>query len=86
MVTVLSQIELLYQMNHMELKKTVVGSLFPEKLWFDGMEHRTARINDAIVLCFRLTNSYARKKERQVTIFRTCPLGRTHPGTSRTIL
>jgi site-specific DNA recombinase len=63
-ITALSQIELLYQTDNMELKRMVVGSLFPEKLWFDGLEHRTTRLNDGARIMFQINKELRKKKRR----------------------
>lgn len=72
-VTALSQIEILYQTDNMERKRMVVGSLFPEKLWFDGVEHRTARMNDGARVMFQINNELRKKKRRASNDFSYLP-------------
>jgi len=31
-------------------KREIIGSMFPEKIVFDGKEHRTGKLNEAMAL------------------------------------
>ena len=44
---------------NMERKRHLIGSIFPEKLVFDGLEHRTPRINEAVRLLFNVGAGYS---------------------------
>ena len=46
-------------------KKRIIGSIFPEKLIFDGTKYRTTRVNEVLSLMSSVTNKYKGvKKER----------------------
>jgi site-specific DNA recombinase len=46
------QIDHLYHEGTIEEKRNVIGSIFPEKWVFDGLQHRTTRINSIAELIF----------------------------------
>jgi hypothetical protein len=50
--------------------------------WFDGAEHRTTRLNDGARIIWQINKEVHKKKEGQVTIIRTCPLGCAHLGSN----
>ena len=39
-----------------EEKRLIVSSIFPEKIVFDGTQHRTQRVNEAIKLIYQKTS------------------------------
>jgi site-specific DNA recombinase len=41
----LENIGSLYSEGHIETKRAIIGSIFPEKLEFDGSNYRTTRMN-----------------------------------------
>ena len=48
----ISQLDILYVNGSITQKRKIIGSMFPEKLTFDGFQHRTNRVNEAIsVMC-----------------------------------
>lgn len=63
-VTALARIELLYHTRDMERKRQVVGSMFPLKMCFDGVKHRTARVNDGARIMYQINKDLQRKKKR----------------------
>ena len=50
LVSNISQLDLLYVNGSIIQKRKIIGSMFPEKLTFDGFQHRTNRVNEAINL------------------------------------
>ncbi|MDT0641557.1 recombinase family protein [Zunongwangia sp. F363] len=44
----LSQLDSLYESGSTIQKRKIIGSIFPEKLTFDGFKYRTIRVNEAI--------------------------------------
>ncbi|HEY8929833.1 MAG TPA: recombinase family protein [Mucilaginibacter sp.] len=63
-VTALSQLEILFNTDDMDRKRMVIGSMFPEKLWFDGAEHRTTRLNDGARVMYQINSELQKKKRR----------------------
>jgi site-specific DNA recombinase len=67
-------------------KRQIVGSIFPEKLVFDGENFRTTRVNEAVGLIYRLDAAFRENKNGTSDIFaslshQVIPLGlepRTH--------
>lgn len=54
----LSNLDTLYEEGDMETRRTIIGSMFPEKLTFDGFQHRTNRINEAAKYIYLINNSF----------------------------
>ncbi|MDP2040263.1 MAG: recombinase family protein [Algoriphagus sp.] len=46
-------------------KRRIIGSIFPENLTFDGVEHRTARINEVVNLIYLVNSEIGGKKNGQ---------------------
>ena len=44
----MSRLPELYQSADSEHKRRIISSMYPEKLTFDGTQHRTNRVNEAI--------------------------------------
>ena len=67
-------------------KRQIVGSIFPEKLIFDGENFRTTRVNEAVGLIYRLDAAFRENKNGTSELFvdlshQVIPLGlepRTH--------
>ena len=54
----------LYREGGIQTKRAIIGSIFPEKLEFDGKTYRTARMNVIANHIFQLNNGLALKKNR----------------------
>lgn len=46
----ISQLDTLYEQGTVTQQRKIVGSMFPEKLTFDGFQYRTTRVNEALRL------------------------------------
>ncbi|MNE37503.1 Recombinase [compost metagenome] len=44
----LSKLDIIYTNSNSEAKRMIIGSIYPEKLTFDGFQHRTTYVNEAI--------------------------------------
>ncbi len=53
-------------------KRQIIGSIFPEKLVFDGENFRTAGVNEAVGLIYRLSAAF-RGKNGTINIFIDLP-------------
>ena len=62
-VDVLLKLDLLYQNGKVALKREIIGSIFPEKLSFDGEEHRTTRINEVASIIYQISSDLESKKK-----------------------
>ena len=60
-----SKLPELYQSADSERKRQVVSSMFPEKLTFDGEQHRTLRVNQAISVFDSVKAVFEQKKDRK---------------------
>lgn len=60
-----SRLPELYQKADSEYKRQIVSSMFPEKLTFDGEQHRTLRINEAIRVFSSVKAVLEQKKDRK---------------------
>ena len=70
----ISQLDVLYENGTVTQKRKIIGSMFPENLTFDGFQHRTTRINEALNLIFLINSKYKAKKMGQIHHFWTCPM------------
>lgn len=50
-------------------KRQIVGSIFPEKLVFDGENFRTTKVNEAVGLIYRLDAAFRENKNGTSDIF-----------------
>jgi hypothetical protein len=48
-------------------KRLIIGSIFPEKLIFDGFDFQTARLNEGAALVYTLNKGLAQNKKGQKT-------------------
>ena len=55
----------IYETGDSEEKRKVIGSVYPEKLIFDGDQLRTTRINEAVRLIYTLDKELAEKEKGQ---------------------
>jgi len=46
----LLNLEMIYKTGDIKIKREIICSIFPQKQCFDGKEHRTARMNEAVSL------------------------------------
>ncbi|MBA5793492.1 recombinase family protein [Flavobacterium sp. xlx-214] len=52
-----------YENGTIEEKRIIISSMFPENLEFDGTQHRTQRLNEAITLIYQNSNKLRGKKK-----------------------
>ena len=64
-VASLSSLDKLYENASTETKREIIGSIYPEKLTFDGFHYRTARLNEAVELIYSLGNGFNENKNGQ---------------------
>jgi len=62
-VEVLLKLDLLYKNGKLSLKREIIGSIFPEKLSFDGEQHRTTRLNEVVSIICMISNELQSKKK-----------------------
>ncbi|MGV8136818.1 MAG: hypothetical protein AB2L20_16530 [Mangrovibacterium sp.] len=65
----ISQLDVLYEDGTITQKRKIIGSMFPEKLTFDGFQYRTARVNEALVLMLLIDRKIKGKKTGQIHYF-----------------
>lgn len=63
----LEKLELLYLNADIKAKRQIIGSIFPEKWTFDGMKHRTGKVNTAVDLIYQISSAFSNKKNRTRT-------------------
>ncbi|GAB2821365.1 recombinase family protein [Ferruginibacter profundus] len=64
-LVVLETIDSLYTSGNAEVKRNIVGSMFPEKLEFDGEHFRTTRVNEAVKLIYNVGMAFSQNKRGQ---------------------
>lgn len=60
-----------YKNSTVVMKQKIIGSIFPEKLTFDGTYYRTPKINQAVLLIFSVCGGLGDKKNEQHPFFKT---------------
>ncbi len=63
-LTTLSKLPTLYNESETRVKRNIIGSIYPEKLCFDGLHYRTAQMNEAARLMFLINSKLGAKKNR----------------------
>ena len=61
----LSQMDQLYENSDNEVKRQIIGSIFPEKMVFDGQSYRTTRVNEAVRLIWAMGAGFSENKNGQ---------------------
>jgi site-specific DNA recombinase len=61
-ISSISQLDVLYENGTVTQKRKIIGSMFPEKLTFDGFQYRTTRINEALNLMLLINSKIQSKK------------------------
>ena len=61
-VNTLSHLDNLYENASSVRKREIIGSIFPEKLIFDGFNYRTARLNEAVRIIYSLDTAFGENK------------------------
>jgi site-specific DNA recombinase len=62
-VTILTNLDLMYLNGDIGFKREIIGSMYPEKLSFDGTQHRTARLNEVAWIMYQIANGLEGKKK-----------------------
>jgi transcription elongation factor Elf1 len=65
-ISTLSSLYTLYQNADNKSKREIIGSMYPEKLTFDGMHYRTGRVNEAVALIYMLDKGFSQNKNGQI--------------------
>ena len=63
-IEAITNIAKLYTSSGIRTKREIIGSIFPEKLEFDGKHYRTARMNTVAYYIFQINNELGSKKRR----------------------
>lgn len=61
----LANLRELFENADVKGKRKIIGSIFPEKLVFDGFHYRTARINEAVELIYSVDKAFIKMKTGQ---------------------
>ena len=61
-ISSISQLDVLYENGTVTQKRKIIGSMFPEKLTFDGFQYRTTRVNEALNLMLLINSKIQSKK------------------------
>ncbi len=64
--SLLSEMDTAYEKAPVEWKRDLIGSMFPEKLQFDGSGFRTAKVNEAAQAIFSISAAFSEIKMGQV--------------------
>lgn len=67
----LSKLPKLFEDSDIEKKREIVGSIFREKLSFDGIEYRTPRLNEAAQLIYQINKKLRANKNGKEVDFST---------------
>ncbi len=69
-----------YKAKNTEVKQKIIGSVFPEKLYFENNEYRTTKLNEAVVLLCKTDKGLGKKKGGKKTDFSASSLRVVPPG------
>lgn len=61
----LSNLNEIFENGTVSNRRKVVGSIFPEKLVFEGLNFRTTKVNEAVQLIFNMGEGFGEKKSGQ---------------------
>ena len=64
-VTYITNVAKIYIEGDIGTKREIIGSIFPEKLEFDGKSYRTTRVNVLLLYIFQINNDLELKKNRR---------------------
>ena len=62
-----------YNAKNTEVKQKIIGSVFPEKLFFKDNEYRTTKLNEAVEILCRTDKGLSKKKEGRKLTFQFLP-------------
>jgi site-specific DNA recombinase len=65
-LSVLENVDAVYMNSNTLGKRSLIGSMFPDKLQFDGEHYRTTRINEAVRIIYNLGAAFSKIKMAQV--------------------
>ena len=80
MKSTLSSLDKLYENANNEIKREIIGSIYPEKLTFDGFHYRTGRLNEAVELIYSIGKSFSGNKNGQTEAIFDLSSEVTRPG------
>ena len=64
-LNLIENVSKVYIQGDVEKKRVLIGSIFPEKLEFDGTRYRTARMNSVVDYIFQINNELHKNKNRK---------------------
>ena len=64
-VSNLAHLDELYKEGDVKRKRVIIGSIYPEKLTFDGFRYRTTRVNEAVELIYALDAGFIQNETGQ---------------------
>lgn len=65
-LAVLENLDKAYSAGSTMVKRDIIGSMFPDKLTFDGEHYRTTRINEAVRIIYNIGEAFSKIKMGQV--------------------
>lgn len=65
-LSVLENVDQVYSSSNTLAKRNIIGSMFPDKLQFDGEHYRTTRINEAVRIIYNIGAAFNKIKMAQV--------------------
>ena len=71
-VSILSHLDIIYTDANVIRKREIIGSIYPEKLNFDGFKYRTVPINEAPRLSYHINNESGPNKKPEMPPFFEC--------------
>ena len=64
----LTNLDELYERADNKGKREIIGSIYPEKLVFDGFNYRTDGLNEAVELIYKLGEGFSENKNGQTEL------------------
>jgi hypothetical protein len=66
-ITTYANLNVIYCKSDTEDKRRLIGSMFPEKITFENLKHRTAKVNDGFHRIYLTNKQLSGKKRGQKT-------------------
>jgi site-specific DNA recombinase len=64
----LTSLDELYIKADVKKKRQIIGSIYPEKLTFDGFHYRTIRLNEAVELIYKLGEGFSENDTGEIDV------------------
>lgn len=72
-MSLLTHLDIYYAEGPLEVKRKLIGSIFPEKLIFENGSYRTTKVNEAVELIGQFSKELGKEKAGHFSFGKICP-------------